>query len=193
MFNTCSNIRAVRIQKRHCLSLHVCAHKSTCAVIVFQERNACSRNRYDLLRTYVGIVDLIAVDHDSFTGNSCDYLCTCDLSIMNFVCLCNNVVVLFICGHIYYCIRNNAAFVYLTVRSLDKSILVYTGICCQIGNQADVRSFRCLDRADSSIVRVMNITYFKSCSFTSQSAWTQGTDTSLIGEFSQWILLIHEL
>ena len=70
MFHAGSDICTVRIQQRYCLSLHVGAHQCTVSVIIFQEWYACCRNRYDLSWRDVGIVYLISVDHDCFTGNT---------------------------------------------------------------------------------------------------------------------------
>ena len=49
----------------------------------------------------------------------------------------------------------------LPVRCLDKSILVDPCIAGQGVDQTNVRSFRCLNRAHPSIVRIMDIADLK--------------------------------
>ena len=99
---------------------------------------------------------------------------------------------LFISRHVHDVIRN-AAIDDTAVRRLDEAVLINAGIACQIVDQTDVRTFRCLNRADTAIVRVMNITDFEACTLTRQTARTKCRDTALVRQHGQRIFLIHEL
>ena len=50
VLDTCSYIRSLGYEQRYCLSLHVGSHQSTVSVVVLEERDHCSSNRYYLLR-----------------------------------------------------------------------------------------------------------------------------------------------
>ena len=54
----------------------------------------------------------------------------------------------------------------LAVRSFDKAVLGYLCVCCEVGDKTDVRTFGSLDRAHSSVVRVVNVADFKGSSVT---------------------------
>ncbi len=102
------------------------------------------------------------------------------------------MIILFICRHVLDLIRD-LAIDHTAVRSLDEAVFIDSCIRSQIGNQTNVRAFRSLDRADSSIVAVMNITDLEACPLTRQSARTKCRNTALVGQLRQRVLSIHEL
>jgi hypothetical protein len=63
----------------------------------------------------------------------------------------------------------------------------------QATNQTDVRTFRCFNRADTAIMRVMNVTDIETGAFTAQTARAKGRERALVAQFGQRIGLIHEL
>ena len=103
------------------------------------------------------------------------------------------MIVFFSCIHIADFVGQCAVLFHLTVRCFQEAVFIDLCICCQVVDQTDVRTFRCFNRTDSTIVRVVNITYFKACSFTCQTTRTKGGDTSFVGKLSQWVFLVHEL
>ena len=165
MFHTCTNKWTMWVHKRYSLTLHVGTHEGTSTVIVFQEWNARSRYRNNLTWRYVSVVNLATVNHHSFTLDTSDNLIAYKLTILDLVCLSDYVIIFFICWHILNFICNFAIH-NLTVWSFDEAIFIYLCISCKVRNQTDVRSFRCLNWTDTSIVRVVNITHFEACALT---------------------------
>ena len=86
--------------------------------------------------------------------------------VQRLVGLCYMVIILFISGHIYnlicYTRILRICFVDLTVRCLDKSVLIDSCIRCKGVDQTDVRTFRGLNRAHSSVMGVMDISNLES-------------------------------
>ena len=77
------------------------------------------------------------------------------------------VVILFVRRHVNDFVGNARSvrilLVDLAVRSLDKAVLVDLRIGCQRVDQTDVRSFRSLDGAHASIVRIVNVSDLEAC------------------------------
>src|SRR5262249_43269169 len=86
-----------------------------------------------------------------------------------------------------------AAVFHAAVRGLDEAIVVDAGVAAQRRDQADVRTFRRLDRADTSVVRWVNVTDFESSTLTRQTARPKGRQAALVGDLRQRVRLIHEL
>ena len=63
----------------------------------------------------------------------------------------------------------------------------------QIGNQADVRAFRGLNRTHAAVVAVMNVADLKSGAVTGQAARAERGQTALMRKLGQGVGLIHEL
>ena len=59
------------------------------------------------------------------------------------------------------------------VRSLDKAKLVNLSIDTERGDKTDVRSFRSLNGAKTTIVSVVDVTYLETCTLTRQTARTE--------------------
>ena len=82
---------------------------------------------------------------------------------------------------------------HLTVRCLDKAQLIDLCIDTKRGDQADVWSFRALNRAETAIVCIVYVTYFETGTLTRQTARTQCRETTFVGHLSQRVGLVHEL
>ena len=81
----------------------------------------------------------------------------------------------------------------LAVRSLYKAVFIDTRERSEIRDKSDVRTFRCLDRTHTSIMGIVNVTYFKSCTVSGKSSGTEGGKSSLMSELRERVVLIHEL
>ena len=81
----------------------------------------------------------------------------------------------------------------LAIRRLDKSVLIDAGIGSQRVDQTDVRTFRSLDRAHTSVVRVVDISNLESGTVSGQTARAEGGQTSLMCQLAERVVLIHEL
>ena len=60
-------------------------------------------------------------------------------------------------------------------------------------DQADVRAFRRLNRADAAVVRRVHVAHFEAGALARQTAWPEGRETPLVRHFGQRVGLVHEL
>ena len=68
VFHAGADIRRVGAQQRNRLALHVRSHERAVGVVVLEERNQAGRNRDQLLRTDVDVLDLIAMLQHEVAG-----------------------------------------------------------------------------------------------------------------------------
>ena len=83
--------------------------------------------------------------------------------------------------------------VHLAVGRLNKAVLVDPGIGGEIGDQADVGTFRGLDGAHAAVVAVVDVADLHAGAVAGQAAGAQGGQTPLVGQLRQGVGLIHEL
>ena len=79
------------------------------------------------------------------------------------------------------------------VRRLEEAVLVGARIHRQRIDQADIRTFRRLDRAHAAVVRRMHVAHFESGALARQAARPQRRDAPLVRDFRQRVVLVHEL
>src|ERR1700678_4419188 len=79
-------------------------------------------------------------------------------------------------------VQNAPAF-YLAVGRFDKSEFIDARVAGKRADQSDVRTFRRFNRANTSVVRWVNVAYFKARALARKSAWTQRRKTPLVGNF----------
>src|SRR5207248_7423801 len=90
-------------------------------------------------------------------------------------------------------IVDHAAGLDLAIGRLDESVIVDAGIAAQRRNQADVRTFWRLDRANASVMRGVNVADFESSAFTRETARPKRRETPLVRDLGERVGLIHEL
>ena len=107
------------------------------------------------------------------------------------------IIIFLVSRHIHNVFRNpgvsRIGFVNLTVGRFHETVLINSCIACQGVDQTDIGSFRSLDRAHSSVVGIMYVTYLETCTVTAQTTGSQRGQTSLMGQLAQRVILIHEL
>ena len=81
----------------------------------------------------------------------------------------------------------------LAVRRLDEAVLVDAGEGRERVDQADVRAFRRLDRADAAIVGRMHVADFEAGTLTGQTARPERRETTLVRDLGERVGLVHEL
>ena len=117
--------------------------------------------------------------------------------IQRLVCLGHVIVILLVRRHVNHFVRDagilRVALIYFPVRRLHKSILVDARIGRQRVDQTDIGSLRRLDGTHSSIMGIVNISHLKSGPVTGQTSRSKSRQTSLVGQFTQRVILIHEL
>ena len=198
-FHTGTYYRCFRGHKRNGLTLHVGTHQSAVGVVILQERNqGCSHREYHLGR-HIHVIDpgtLIGLRFLTVTSGNV-LVQEMAFLIKRRICLRNMVIVLGVRSHIYNVFRypgiHRIGFIHHTVRSLYETIFIDSRIACQRVDQADIGTFRRLDRAHSAIVGIMYVSYLKTCTVSGKTAGTKGGQTAFMRQFTQRIVLIHEL
>ncbi len=79
------------------------------------------------------------------------------------------------------------------VRSFEEAEIIDAGKGRQRGDQADVRAFGSLHRANASVMRRMHVADFEARAIARQPAWPKRRKPAFVGQFRQRINLIHEL
>src|SRR5690606_1382442 len=193
-FHTGTYQRLVSTQSRYCLTLHVRTHQGSVSIIVFQEGDQSGCHRYDLLRAHVHILDLVGVHKGGFTFVAARDQFIFQTAIFGGrgVSLCDHVLAFFNSRQIVHFVGDHTVNDF-TVRCLEETILVGTRVHGQRVDQTDVRTFRSLDRAQTTVVSRVHISNFKTGTLTGQTARAQRRDTALVGDFGQRVVLVHEL
>ena len=198
-FHTGTYYRCFGAQKRHGLTLHVGSHQCTVRIVVLQERNQCSSHREYHSRGYIHVIKhfpgifLCLIQITSGDGFSHEM----SFCIQCFVRLCYMIIIFFVRSHVDYFVGNagvlGIGLVDLTIRSLYETIFINSCITCKRVDQTDVRTFGSLDRAHSSVMGIMYISNFESGTISGQTAGAQCRQTSLVGQLTQRVILIHKL
>ena len=110
------------------------------------------------------------------------------------------MILLLVCSHPNNIVRDNTACD-LTIRSLDKAVLIYVSVQCQGADKTNVWSLRSLDWAHTGVVRVMNVadcgrnvgTTAGAGLVSCKTARSQSRKTTLVSQTSKWVCLVHEL
>ena len=114
--------------------------------------------------------------------------------VYRFGSLGNPELVFHISCHICNLICDTAGSLFhFTERSAEEAIFICTCKGCQIGNQTDIRTFRCFNRTQPSIMAVVNISYIKRSSFSGETTGAKSGNTALMRQFRKRIGLIHKL
>ena len=196
ILHTGTNDWVLGLEKRNCLTLHVRTHQRTVGIVVLQEWDHRSCNRYNHLWRYVHVVYLFTLydfNHVAVT-NRYHLVGKGAFFGQRFVCLCDDELILAVSSHIFYFVEHLAGFfVHAAVWCLYKAVFVDSCKGSQVGDQTDVRTFRGLYRAHSSVVAVMYVTDLKSGTVTGKTARTQRRKTALVGQFCQRVVLVHKL
>ena len=87
----------------------------------------------------------------------------------------------------------DVAVAHAAIRRLDKAVFVDARKARERADQADVRTFRRLNRADTAVVRRVYVAHFKACTLSAQTTRPKGGKPPLVGDLRQRIGLIHEL
>ena len=197
VFNAGTYVRRLGHKKRNRLTLHVGSHQRTVGVVVLQERDHRRRHRYYLLRRDVHQIHAIPREHGDLSADtSGSHLLVLEVAVLGqrLVGLRDDEELFLVGREILDLIGDSVVLlIYDPVRSLYETILVDHTIGGQRTDQANVWTFWSLDRAHSAVMRLMDISDFESGSLSGKSSRTQRRQSSLMGQFRQWIVGIHEL
>ena len=81
----------------------------------------------------------------------------------------------------------------LAIRRLDEAELVDARVGRQRRDQADVRTFRRLDRADAAVVRRVHVAHLEPGALARQTAGTERREAALVRDLGERVRLVHEL
>ena len=81
----------------------------------------------------------------------------------------------------------------LPIGGLNEAVFVYRGIRRQTTDQTDVRTFRGLNRADTTVMRIVNVADVEAGTFTAQTAGTQGRNGAFVAQLGKRVCFFHEL
>src|SRR5439155_24720401 len=82
---------------------------------------------------------------------------------------------------------------HLAVGDLDEPELVDAGEAAQRRDEADVRAFRRLDRADAAVMRRVHVAHLEPRALTAEAARSEGAEPPLVGDLRERVRLVHEL
>src|SRR3954471_12076312 len=108
------------------------------------------------------------------------------------VCLRDEIILFFVASQIIDLVRD-ATIMDFAIRSFDKSEFVDSRESRHRTDETDVRTFRCLDRTNTAVMRRMNVAHFESRAIARETAWSQRRQAALVRQFGERIRLIHEL
>ena len=194
LFHAGADQRRLGLEQRHRLALHVRTHQRAVGVVVLEERNERGGNRHQLLGADVHQGDLLArSDQEVAVAAGRDDLLGEGAGLGQLgVGLGDRVLRLFhrrqvddLVGHL--------AVDDLAVRRLDEAVLVDPAEAGEPVDQADVRAFRSLDRADPAIMGRVDVADFEARALTGQAAGPERRHAALVGDFRQRVGLVHEL
>ena len=79
------------------------------------------------------------------------------------------------------------------VRRLDEAEVVHAGVGRERRDQADVRTFRRLDRADAAVVRRVHVAHLEARALAGETARPEGREAALVRDLRERVGLVHEL
>ena len=88
---------------------------------------------------------------------------------------------------------DDAAVLHLAVGRLDEAELVDPRVARQRRDQADVRAFRRLNRADAAVVRRVDVAHLEPGALARQTAGPERRETPLVRDLGERVGLVHEL
>ena len=81
----------------------------------------------------------------------------------------------------------------LAIRRLEEAVVVDLGVDTQRGDQADVRAFWRFDRADSAVVRDVDVANFKAGPLAVETTWSEGRKSTLMHQHREGVRLVDDL
>ena len=186
--------RGIGTQQRHSLALHVRTHQGAVGVIVLEERNQRGGNRNQLLRRNVHQFDVVLVhQHELAALAGIDQFINEAALLVERRVRLGDRMSLFLERREILDFVGDLTVIDDAVRGFDETVLVNPGIGRQRSDQTDVRTFRGLDRANSTVVGRVNVTHFEAGALTGQATRAECRKTPLVGNLGKRVGLVHKL
>ena len=184
----------VGAHQRHRLPLHVRAHQRAVGVVVLEERDQGRGDRDELLRRDVHQVDALGTDDDHVAGATADHQLLGELLVRVHLRVGLGDVVLRLLhrGEVRDLVGDDAVLD-PAERGLDEAVLVHPREGRERVDQADIRAFRRLDRADAAVMRRVHVAHLEAGALAGQTARAERREAALVRHFRQRVGLVHEL
>ena len=186
--------RRVGAHQRHRLALHVRAHQRAVGVVVLEERDQRRGDRDELLRRHVHVVDAVGREQHDVARLAADDEVAGQMAVGvdRRVGLGDGVFLLLhrrqigdLLGHL--------AVAHLAVGALDEAVLVDPREGGERVDEADVRAFRRLDRADAAVMGRMHVAHLEARPLAGEAARAERRQAALVGDLGERVGLVHEL
>ncbi|CAI8389569.1 MAG: Uncharacterised protein [Rhodospirillaceae bacterium] len=193
-FHAGADERRLGADQRNGLPHHVRAHQGAVGVVVLQERHQRRGDGDQLLGRYVDQVDVGGQGHHEFAvgPRGDEVFGQLALGVDRGVGLSDGEALL-LHGREVDDLVGDLTLLNLAVRGFNEAVLVDAGVSGQRVDQADVRAFRCLDRANPAVVGRVHVADFEARTLTGQAARPQRRQATLVGDFRERVGLVHEL
>src|SRR5262245_3694309 len=180
--------------KRHRLTLHVRAHQRAVGVVILEERNECRRDRHELLRRHVDEIDLLRRHQLDVAGMAADDQVLGERAVRRElgVGLGDDVARLLHGREIDHLV-GHLGFDHAAIRAFDEAVFIHPGIGRERVDEADIRSFRRLDRADAAVMGRVHVAHLEAGALAREPARSERRQTPLMRDLRQRIGLVHEL
>ena len=181
-------------QQRHGLPLHVRAHQCAVGVVVLEERDQRRRDRHDLGRVDVHVVDLRGVHLDGHAVTGAAQHRRDQLAVLVHLGVgLGDRVQLLLQGVEVLDLLGDLALGDLPVGRLYEAVLRHLGVGAERADQADVRTLGRLDRAHPAVVRRVHVAHLDRRALAGQAAGAERRQAAAVREAGQRVRLIHEL
>ncbi len=192
--HTGADQRLLGADRRHALTLHVRTHQRAVRVVVFEERNQRRRDRNDLLRRNVHVVDVfrrrllefVLVPHVDEVADELTFRIELRTRLRD------HVLGFVDRRQVLDLVRDFAAD-HFPIRRFEETVFVRARIRREAVDQTDVRTFRRFDRTDATVVRRMHVAHFETGALARQATRSKRRNATLVRHFRQRVVLVHEL
>ena len=186
--------RRLGAHQRHRLTLHVGAHQRAVGVVVLQERDQRRRHRHQLLGRHVHEVDLVGRNHLHVAGVAAhDHVLGEAPAIVDRDVRLRHGVAAFLHRREVDHLVGDAAVLDLAIRRLDEAVLVHPRIGGERVDQADIGTFRRLDRADAAVVGRVHVAHLEAGTLARETAGPERREPPLVRDLGERVGLVHEL
>src|SRR6185312_4286286 len=193
-FHAGADERRLGANERHRLALHVRTHQRAVGVVVLEERDERRGNRHELLRRHIHVVDLVARHEMHVAGLTADDQLFRELALgVHLRVRLRDRVTALLHRREVHDLVGDAAVLHLAIRRLDEAVLVHARVGRERVDQADVRTFRRLDRADTAVMRRVHVAHLEAGALARETARAQRRETTLVRDLGQRVGLVHEL
>ena len=177
----------------HALALHVGTHERAVRVVMLQEGDEGGGDGDDLLRRDVHVVDVFRVDFEDIVAIADGDLALEAGGVVELGVGLGDLEFFFLVRGHELDLAGDLAAHDLTVRGFDEAELVDASVGGKRVDEADVRTFRGLDRADAAVVGRMDVADFEAGAVTVEASGPEGGETTLVRQLGQRVDLVHQL